>query len=145
MQITGHLIEIAKGCARARNLSRNSSNSEKRQFERYLRSKIREDLETDYSERVLSRRCRYRVDYFIKEESTVIELELSSPGSNTNFERDCFKIIIAKDESVDIKHFIMLGVYGTARRHEEPGPNTIKEIMKSKFGVDVQVFDITDV
>jgi hypothetical protein len=143
MKITQQLIDIAKECGQELQLSANSSQHEKRSFEEYLRNKIQERLGNNYSEKVLSRRCRYRVDYFIEEEATVIELELSSHRSNTNFERDCFKVIIARDEDVDIKHFIMLGVYGTANRHDEPGPTTIKEVMKSKFGVEVQVMDIT--
>lgn len=143
LNITDRLIDIAKNCARERQLLQNSGRSKKREFEIYLRDKIEEALDTDYSEKMLSKRCCYCVDYFIEEESAVIELELSSYGSNTNFERDCFKVIIAKDEGVDIKHFIMLGVQGTEKRHVEPGPSTIKQVMKDRFGVDVQVIDIT--
>lgn len=109
---------------------------------RSLNHIVAEEFSHSFFEQRICGQTAFCVDFYVRPEKTVIEVELSAGSSGTNLERDIFKVLLAKDAGEDISTLIILGVPGTVKRQLEPGPRAILAWVKRHHNLEVSVREI---
>lgn len=84
----------------------------------------------------------YSFDYFVPQEKTAIEIALSLRNIVTEYEKDVFKAILAKERGKELSKLILIGKSGSVPRQNQPGPVAIREWVRTKCGVEVEVKEI---
>lgn len=69
------------------------------EFMKGLRRSVENSLGSGYAEQRISGDNRLAVDFFVPNEATIIEVALSLRNSNTEFERDVLKALMAHTKS----------------------------------------------
>ena len=69
--------------------------------------------------------AKYSFDFFIPSEQTAVEIALSLRNVVTEFEKDIFKAILAKDGGKEVKRLILVGKHGAIKRLSGAGPRAI--------------------
>ncbi len=86
--------------------------------------------------------ARYAFDYYIAREQAVVEVALSIHKSNTEFEKDVLKCLLAKQNGLKIRRLVFVGKPGAKRRLSEGGPLAIASYAKNAAGIIIQVEEI---
>lgn len=107
-----------------------------------LREYARLQLGTDYSEKRICGDAGFAVDFYVPEEGTVIEIALSLRNPQSEFERDLFKALIARDQGLRVEHLVLVSKPGAAKRIGQPGSRMICAWAKRNFGIRVQVYEL---
>ncbi len=84
----------------------------------------------------------FSFDYLLPREATVVEFGFSLRNPRSEFERDLFKVLLAKRAGTEIRKLVLVGKPGTKDRLKAPGPKAIMEFVKREFGIDVEVREI---
>jgi len=82
------------------------------------------------------------VDFFIPEESTIIEVELSLYNVHTNLDRDIFKALIARDAGYAISTLLLIGKEPAKERHNQPSSRALIDFVKRHHELKVIIEDI---
>ena len=85
---------------------------------------------------------KYSFDFYIPSESTAVEIALSLRNIVTEFEKDIFKAILAKDSGKKLDRLVLMGKRGAVERFSGPGPCAIIAWVKRTQGIDVQLMDL---
>jgi len=85
----------------------------------------------------------YSFDYYIPSERTAVEIALSLRNVVTEFEKDIFKAILAKQSHKPITKLLLIGKKGSVKRQNEPGPRAIKAWTKQNCRIAVEVRELT--
>ena len=86
--------------------------------------------------------ARYRFDYYIPSERTVIEVALSARNPGSEFEKDAFKVLLAKRAGKPVDRLVVVGKEGTEKRLDQPGQRAICAFARAEHGIDVDVKDL---
>ncbi|MDP2848192.1 MAG: hypothetical protein Q8O35_08360 [Humidesulfovibrio sp.] len=86
---------------------------------------------------------RMAVDYYFKEESTVVEIALGLRNNNTEFEKDIFKALLLKNAGHPVSKLVFLCKPGGMEKCKEPGRLAIMEWVQSKHGIMVEVYNLS--
>jgi hypothetical protein len=86
---------------------------------------------------------KYSFDYFIPSERTAVEIALSIWNSVSEFEKDIFKAILAKDTGKPLRKLVLIGKDGSVRQQKRPGPSAIMAWVKRNRGIGVEVKELT--
>ena len=84
----------------------------------------------------------YSFDYFIPQERTAVEIALSLRNIVTEYEKDVFKAILAKQHGKEITKLVLIGKAGSVGRQSQPGPLAIREWVRQNCGIEVEVKEI---
>lgn len=87
--------------------------------------------------------ARYSFDYFIPSEETAVEIALSIWHSPSEFEKDIFKAILAKNAGMRLRKLVLIGKKDSERCRNAPGPKAIRCWVWRKCGIEVEVKDLT--
>ncbi len=85
----------------------------------------------------------YRFDFYLPDEDTAVEMAFSIRKSPSEFEKDIFKALLATEDATPVKRLVFLSKSGTKKKRGEPGPRAIIQFVKSRFGLSVEVREIT--
>jgi len=83
-----------------------------------LNQKVIERFGENYVEQYICGETRQNVDFYISEEKTIIEVELSLYNIHPNLERDIFKTLLAIDAGHKVKTLVLIGKEGAVDRHK---------------------------
>jgi hypothetical protein len=86
--------------------------------------------------------AKYAFDFFIPHEQTVVEVALGLRRPQSEFERDLFKVLLARGAGKDIRKLIFAGRPGSERKLNAAGPRAVRKFVQEKFGLDVEVREI---
>jgi hypothetical protein len=84
----------------------------------------------------------YSFDFYIPAEGTAVEVALSLRNVVTEFEKDIFKAILAKDGGKKLERLLLLGKHGAVLRCQGPGPQAIMAWVKRTQGITVEIKDL---
>jgi hypothetical protein len=85
---------------------------------------------------------KYSFDYFIPSEETVVEIALSLRNIVTEFEKDIFKAILARDAGKAVTRLVLIGKAGSVKRQNCSGPNAIKKWVATACAITVEVKEL---
>lgn len=60
----------------------------------------------------------------------------------TEFERDIFKCILAREAGCRIDRLLLIAKPGGAARQAAPGPRAIADFVKKNFGIEVEIREL---
>ena len=86
--------------------------------------------------------AKYSFDFFIPSEQTAVEIALSLRNVVTEFEKDIFKAILAKDGGKEVKRLILVGKHGGVKRLAGAGPKAIIGWVARTQGIEVHIKDL---
>lgn len=150
MTIAKQLFELAKEIAGAipdfdkpKGPGKESGNGVTTQFLGSLNEKVLERWRDEVQVQTRAGSgTNYTFDFYIPSEETAVEIALSLHYSRTEFERDLFKAILAKDEGRPVRRLILIGKKESIKRQNEPGPRAIRNWVKRVCGIEVDVKEL---
>ena len=95
------------------------------------------------AQRPIGTNAGYTFDYYIRSEQTAVEIALSLRNPLSEFERDVFKAMLAKENGLALRNLILLGKRGAVKRLSAPGPSAIIAWAARHCGIDIEVKDLT--
>ena len=102
---------------------------------------VRRDLGEDVAEQSLTP-DRQRVDFWLADEGTIIEVEFSLTNPYPCLQKDLVKALLALDSGHAVRRLVLIGRLGSVKRHASPAPQAIIGWAKRRFGIEVEIWEI---
>jgi hypothetical protein len=107
-----------------------------------LRLRATEELSTDYSEKRICGNNEFAVDFYIPEESTIVEVALGLPNPACEFEKDILKAIMAQDGGASVSRLVFISRAGAFKRCNQPGRAGFRDWAKAKHDLEIEIHDL---
>ena len=107
-----------------------------------LRSRARDTFGKDYAEKQISGDIKSAVDFYIPEEKTIIEIALALRVPLSEFQKDIFKALLARDNGVEVEHLVFVAKPGARKRHQEPASQAIIHWLKKHYSINVAIEEL---
>jgi hypothetical protein len=145
--ITDRLIKLAEDLANERAgffeiAGPGRGDNRTNEFMVELNARARRELGDDFGEKVISGATNLRVDFYIPDEETILEVALSLRNPSSEFERDLLKAILAKDSGKGVKKLILLCKPGGEARHAQRSSVAFMEWLRRTQQIEVSVRDL---
>jgi hypothetical protein len=111
-------------------------------FMKKLRGAAEAAFGQDYSERKACKKLGYRFDFYFPEERTVVEVALGLHNPISEYERDIFKCLLAREEGIKIDRLCFICKPGGADQQGAPGPSAIASFVGKQFQLEVTLLDL---
>lgn len=111
-------------------------------FMKQLRARACQKFGVDYSEKKLCGDTGFAVDFYIPEESAIIEVALGLPNPACEFEKDIIKAIMAQNFGKAVTHLIFISRAGAIRKCQQPGRTAIRNWAKSEHQLQIEVHEL---
>ena len=112
------------------------------QFMTLLNERVRKEFGSSLIEQRISGPTKQSVDFYVRPERTVIEVELSLYNVHTNMDRDIFKVLLARDSGEDISTLLLLGKEPAVERHTQPASQALLQWVRKHHALEVLIRDI---
>ena len=119
-----------------------SGNRATNQFMKTLRKAAREEFGGDFAEQNISGDNGLAVDYYFPDESTIIEIALGLEKSNSEFEKDILKAVIAKQNGSHVDRLVFVVKPGGKRKCKQPGRMAMISWAKEIHGITIDVQEL---
>lgn len=110
--------------------------------------KLRDRAETafgrDYSEAKLCGDNKLAVDFYFPEEETVVEIAGMLSGSNSEYEKDIFKCLLAQERGATIRNLVFVAKTGAAKVQNQAGRTAIAQFVFRRFNLQITVEELVD-
>jgi hypothetical protein len=83
----------------------------------------------------------FKVDFYIPEDETIIEVALSLGNAIREYEKDVIKAILAKRLGNPVKNLVFISKPGAIKRNSEPGPKSIASWLLSEYGITLKTVE----
>ena len=113
-------------------------------YMRDLRSAVKAETGTDYSERRICGDNKLAVDFFIEEERTVIEVALGLRNSNSEFERDILKVLMAQQAGARVRRLVFIAKPGGEKRVRQASSGAMVEWAARNHQLEIVVCDLAN-
>ncbi len=107
-----------------------------------LNQRVTKALGKQYVEQCISGNTKQCVDFFVPNENTIVEVELSLYNSHTNLERDIFKALLAIDSGHQIQTLLLVGKEPAKKIHTQPALIALINWVKTHHELNVVIEDI---
>lgn len=84
----------------------------------------------------------FALDFYFTDEATAVEIALSLDKPVSEYERDIFKCLLAKDEGHAVTRLLFITKPGSLKRNNAPGPRAIASWVKEKFDLEIQILEM---
>lgn len=111
-------------------------------FMKELCTRARIEFDHDYSEQQICGENKLAVDFYFPEESSIIEVALSLRNSTSEYERDIFKALLAKDSGYQVSRLLFITKPGGHQRINQPGAKSIANWVKDMHGITTDVVEL---
>jgi hypothetical protein len=91
---------------------------------------------------VLCEGNRQSVDFYLRDEGTIVELEFSLANPYPCLEKDVFKALLAKHAGVNVRNLVLVGDPGSVRRLSAPAPKAIINFVDKRHALVVTVVEL---
>jgi hypothetical protein len=109
-----------------------------------LRSRATAHFGRDFSEARICGDTGLRVDYFLPDEHTIVEIAFSLRNSASEFERDILKAVVAQESGCDVRRLVFLCKPGGEARHQAPASRAFMDWVNARHGIAVEIHDIRE-
>ena len=107
-----------------------------------LRKRAEENFGVDYSEKNICGKNSLSVDYYFPEEGVVVEIALSLQNPNSEYEKDIFKVLIAKKYNYKVKRLLFISKPGGNKQCLQPGRSEVKKWVEKNYDIVIDVKDL---
>jgi hypothetical protein len=107
-----------------------------------LRSRVKDTFGRDYAEKQISGDIKSAVDFYIPEEKTIIEVALTLRVPLSEFHKDIFKALLARDRGVEVEHLVFVAKPGARKRHQEPALQAIIHWIRKHYSINVTIEEL---
>jgi hypothetical protein len=112
------------------------------EFTAQLSRIARELFGHDFSQAKICGKCGFTVDFYIPDEQTVVEFTFGLDKPMSEFERDIFKCLLAKDNDNHVQELVLVSKPGGIKKLEAPGPMAIRRWVREKHGLEIEVLEL---
>jgi len=112
------------------------------QFMELLRTAAKEIFKADFSEKKACRGARYCFDFYFPNEGIAVEVALSLHNPVSEYERDIFKCLLAREEGIEVTQLIFIARPGALSRQGAPGPRKIAALVERLFGLCIDILEL---
>lgn len=112
------------------------------QYMKNLRILAKETFGCDMSEKRVCKDTKHAFDFYIPEEGTVVEVALSLRNPTSEYERDIFKCLLAREDGLSIESLLFISKPGAMARHDAAGSKRIRDLVLKHFGVWVDIMEL---
>ena len=121
---------------------KDAGNGVTNQFMSKVNAEVASRVGHDLADRRICGETNFSVDFYVPEQATVIEVELSARNPHTNLERDLFKTFLANQAGNIVRKLVLVGKPGTLKRLALPDLRAIAAWSKEKQDVQLEVIEI---
>jgi len=114
------------------------------EFMRTLGEHAKTMFHEDMSEKRVCPGLNYRFDFYFPAECHVVEFAFGLHNPQSEFEKDIFKCLLAKDRGCPIEKLLFVAKPGGEARLKAPGQKAISELIQRKFDLNVDVWELVD-
>lgn len=107
-----------------------------------LRHLARLQFGSDLSERRYISAAKMAFDFYFEAEDTAVEIALGLDKPNSEYERDIFKCLLAKDDGLTLRRLVFITKPGGIKKLSAPGARAIADYVLRKYGLDVVVWEL---
>ncbi|PYS45406.1 MAG: hypothetical protein DMF71_00165 [Acidobacteria bacterium] len=111
-------------------------------FMKELRSRALRAFNEDYAEKKICGENNLCVDYYFRDEATIIEVALGLRNPTSEYERDILKAIMAKNSGFPVRHLLFISKPGALKRLAQPGAGAIAAWAAEEQGIKIEVREI---
>jgi hypothetical protein len=112
-------------------------------FMKELRSRAATNFGTDDSEKKICGENNLCVDFYFRDEETIVEVALGLRNPASEFERDVLKAIMAKQAGNPVTRLMFISKPGALKRLSQPGLAAIRAWADREQGIKIDVREIT--
>ncbi len=113
------------------------------EFIRRLEKEVQKELRGVLIEEPLSSFSRATFNFYLPSTSTAVEIALPLWESDSEFERDLFKCLLASDEGKPVDRLVFIGCKGTKITSELPCRQAILRYVLDKYGLAVSMMELS--
>ena len=111
-------------------------------FMKALRTMAHSTLGDDFSEQAVCGNNKLCVDFYFRDEATILEVALGLPNPNTEFEKDILKAIMAKESGHPVKRLLFVSRPGAMSKCSQAGRLAMIEWADVKHGISVEIKEL---
>lgn len=111
-------------------------------YMRRLRDAAEDRFQNDYSEQRICGENGLKPDFYFPDERTIIEIALSLRNSNSEFERDILKALLAKGGGCEVGKLVFISRPGGASRHKQASSRAFLGWLRQTHGIEVAIHDL---
>ncbi|MGA3142705.1 MAG: hypothetical protein ABSF10_06630 [Verrucomicrobiota bacterium] len=117
-------------------------NGKTTEFMAALRTRVIDELGDGLAEMCICGNNKLCVDYYLPDESTIIEFEFSLSTPHSNLERDILKSVLAKDAGVKVKKLVLVGEPGSIHRHKGASSQAFINWLRQKEEIEIEIHEL---
>jgi len=87
----------------------------------------------------------FAVDFYLPEEQMIVEVALGLPNSQSEFEKDILKAIIAKELGSDVRRLMFISRAGAEKKCSQPGRKAVIAWARKNHDLSIEVHDLPGV
>jgi len=111
-------------------------------FMRELRAAVERRTGKDYAEKTICGDNNLRVDFFVEEEATIVEIALGLCNPNCELERDILKAIMAQEAGKNVGRLVLVAKPGGEKRFQQPSSQAMRNWARSNHHLEIAVFEL---
>jgi hypothetical protein len=96
----------------------------------------------DYAEQCICGTNKLAVDYYFPDEATIVEVALSIRNSNSEFERDILKALMAQESAHRVERLVFISRPGALKQHSSPSSQAIIAWAQRRHELQIEVHDL---
>lgn len=112
------------------------------QFMAILRDHALAQFGQDFAERRICGANRLSVDFYFRDEKTIVEVALSLRNPSSEFDRDILKALIAKEARCPVKRLLFISKPGARKRCSQPGARAIVDWVERAHGIEIEIHEL---
>lgn len=113
-------------------------------FMAQLKSIAKQTFSRDYSEAKLCGDNKLAMDFYFPDEETVVEVAGLLSGPNSEYEKDIFKCLLAKDKGSKIRKLVFIAKPGATKTLGAPGRVAVAQFVLKHFGIEISLEELVN-
>jgi hypothetical protein len=107
-----------------------------------LRRRATSSFGSDHAEQTICGTNKFCVDYYFRDEATIVEVAMSLRNPTSEFERDILKAMMAQDDGQPVRRLVFISKPGAAKRPAAPSSRAIIEWAARAHDLTISVHEI---
>lgn len=112
-------------------------------FLQRLEKEVRKEMHGVRVEEPVSRSTPTAFNFYLPETATAIEIALPLWESDSDFERDLFKCLLAAEQGKPVDRLVFIGCKGTRATTDLPCRRAILEYVEERYGLAVSMMELS--
>ena len=109
-----------------------------------LRSSAKQVVGQDYSEAKVCGDNKLAIDFHFPDEETAVEIAGLLGESNSEYEKDIFKCLVAQDRGCKIRRLMFIAKPGAAKVHSSPGREAIAQFVMKHLAMEITLDELVN-